>query len=60
MQLHHPRRQWDLGHLLQFQWDSRVVLVTRQGLELRGGLFKVRQMRRAADGSLQEGDEVVL
>ena len=32
---------WDLDHLLQFQRSSKVVLVTRAGVELKGGIFKV-------------------
>ena len=51
---------WDLEHLLQFQWSSKVVLTTPSGLELKGGLFKVRQVLRDGAGALQEGSEVVL
>ena len=60
LQVRHPRSPWDLDHLLQFQWNSKVVLSSAQGLELKGGLFKVRQMQRDADGEVQEGRDVVL
>ena len=51
---------WDLDHLLQFQWSSKVVLITPTGLELKGGLFKVRQVQRDDNDNLQEGKEIVL
>ena len=60
LQLRHPCMPWDLEHLLQFQWSSKVVLTTPSGLELKGGLFKVRQVLRDGAGALQEGNEVVL
>ena len=59
-QVLHPRCPWDLDHLLQFQWNSKVVLTTSSGLELKGGLYKVRQVLRDGDGALQEGSDVVL
>ena len=62
MKLHHPRcASWDLEHLLRFQGSSKVVLKSvRDGLELRGGLFNVRQLQRDAEGELQEGQDVIL
>ena len=60
LQLRHPCMPWDLEHLLQFQWSSKVVLTTPSGLELKGGLFKVRQVLRDGAGALQEGNDVVL
>ena len=56
----HPRSPWDLDHLLQFQWSSKVVLSTTQGLELKGGLFKVPQVKRDDQGRLIEGREIVM
>ena len=59
-QLRHPLMPWDLEHLLQFQWSGKVVLTTPSGLELKGGLFKVRQVLRDGVRALQEGNDVVM
>ena len=60
LHLIHPCTPWNLDHLLQFQWSSKVVLSSTQGLELKGGLFKVPQIRRDGDGRLVEGTDVVM
>ena len=62
LKLRHPRcASWDLEHLIRFQGSSKVVLKSvRGGIELRGGLSKIRQMRRDAEGELTEGKDVVL
>ena len=62
LKIRHPRcTSWDLEHLIRFQGSSKVVLKSvRGGVELRGGLFKVRQMRRDAEGELKEDEDVVL
>ena len=60
LQIRHPGSSWDLEHLLRHQWSSKVVLSSAQGLEMEGGLYRVRQMQRDADGELKEGRDVVL
>ena len=60
LQLRHPRCPWDLEHLLQFQWSSKVVLATATGVELKGGLFKVRMARQQPGNGEEEEEEVVL
>ena len=60
LQLIHPRTPWDLDHLLQFQWSSKIVLKSTQGLELKGGLFKVPQIRRDDSGRLVEEADVIM
>ena len=56
----HPHSPWDLDHLLQFRWSSKVVLSSAQGLELKGGLFKVPHVHRDGQGKLVEGRDVVM
>ena len=51
---------WDVERLSQSQWHNEVVLSTASGLQLKGGLFKVRQVLRDGDGALQEGNDVML
>ena len=61
LQLRHPRSPWDLEHLLQFQWSSKVVLATATGVELKGGLFKVRMAwQQLRNGDEEKEEEVVL
>ena len=60
LRIRHPGSSWDLEHLLRHQWSSKVVLSSAQGLEMEGGLYRVRQMQRDADGELKEGRDVVL
>ena len=60
LQIRHPRSPWDLNHLLQFEFSSKMVLSSAQGLELKGGLYKVKQMQRDEKGALMEGKDVVL
>lgn len=46
--------------LLQQATTSRVMLRSRSGLVLKGGLYRVRLMQRALDNSLEQGEEVLL
>ena len=60
LQIRHPQSPWDLDHLLKFQYINKVVLSSAQGLDLEGGLFKVRQLQRGESGALMEGTDVIL
>ena len=60
LQIRHPGSSWDLEHVLRYQGRSKVVLSSERGLEMEGGLYRVRQMQRDADGELKEGGDVVM
>ena len=59
LQLHHPHIPWAAEHLLDMERETKVVLVSASGLELKGGLYRVRQMR-SFKGQLRQGDETLL
>ena len=61
LRIHHPCTHWDLGHLLQFDLNTKVVLSSTSGLELRGGLHQMKHTHRDVhSGALVEGPNDII